>query len=172
MSPHKTLIVGLIVMGLLAAGAVIENWRDHHRMTKAERDVANLWLLALAVAFLVFVVMGAVAFPHDLARPELTPWFKRLQSHKGLCCDGSDALHLRDVDWERTKDGQHYRVRIPRRGEDMARAVQGETIETEWVDVPDDAVLEEPNRDGATLVWPLYGAMGTSIRCFMPGSMT
>jgi hypothetical protein len=29
-----------------------------------------------------------------------------------------------------------------------------------------------PNRDGATLVWPLYGAIGVSIRCFLPGTMT
>jgi hypothetical protein len=36
-------------------------------------------------------------------------------------------------------------------------------VETEWVYVPDDAVIDEPNRAKATLVWPLYGPMGVSI---------
>jgi hypothetical protein len=44
-------------------------------------------------------------------------------------------------------------------------------VETEWVYVPDDAVIDEPNRAKATLVWPLYGPMGVSIRCFIPGTM-
>jgi hypothetical protein len=39
-------------------------------------------------------------------------------------------------------------------------------------EVPDDAVITEPNRYGRTMVWPIKGALGISIRCFMPGSMT
>lgn len=132
---------------------------------KAERYLA---LLAVSIAALILFTAFA-AFAHDHARPDLTPWFKQLKSSKGYCCDGMDALHLRDVDWE-TKDG-HYRVRVPKSGEDMAKAVAGETVETEWVDVPDDAVLDVPNKDGATLVWPLYGYMGVSIRCFLPGTL-
>jgi len=50
----------------------------------------------------------------------------------------------------------HYRVRI----------------EGEWVDVPDEAVISEPNQIGRTMVWPIRGYMGLTIRCFMPGSMT
>ena len=38
------------------------------------------------------------------------------------------------------KDG-HYRVRI----------------EGDWVDVPEDAVITEPNRVGRTMVWPIRG---------------
>ena len=40
------------------------------------------------------------------------------------------------------------------------------------VDVPDEAVITEPNRIGRTMVWPIRGYLGLSIRCFMPGSMT
>jgi hypothetical protein len=29
-----------------------------------------------------------------------------------------------------------------------------------------------PNRAGRTMVWPLRGYLGLTIRCFMPGSMT
>ena len=35
-----------------------------------------------------------------------------------------------------------------------------------------EAVVAEPNRAGRTMVWPLYGYSGVTIRCFMPGSMT
>jgi hypothetical protein len=40
-----------------------------------------------------------------------------------------------------------------------------------WVDVPDEAVLTGSNKAGETLVWPLWGYHGVSVRCFMPGSM-
>ncbi len=41
-----------------------------------------------------------------------------------------------------------------------------------WIDVPDDAVITEPNRAGRTMVWPIRFDNQISIRCFMPGSMT
>jgi hypothetical protein len=53
------------------------------------------------------------------------------------------------------KDG-HYRVRL----------------DTNWYDVPDDAVIGEPNRAGKTMVWPYYSnGKLLYIRCFMPGDM-
>jgi hypothetical protein len=39
----------------------------------------------------------------------------------------------------RLEDG-HYRVRIQR----------------QWWDVPEQAVIKEPNRAGRTMVWPVY----------------
>jgi hypothetical protein len=42
----------------------------------------------------------------------------------------------------------------------------------EWILFPDEPVITEPNRAGQTMVWPLTGTLGTSIRCFLPGSMT
>jgi hypothetical protein len=46
-------------------------------------------------------------------------------------------------------------------------------IDGEWVVVPDNAVITEPNRVGRTMVWPIRdGVGGLYIRCFMPGSMT
>ena len=39
-------------------------------------------------------------------------------------------------------------------------------------DVPDDAVVIEPNRAGKTMVWPYYSdGKLIYIRCFMPGDM-
>ena len=39
------------------------------------------------------------------------------------------------------------------------------------IDVPDDALITEPNRVGRTMVWPLRFDGQILIRCFMPGSM-
>jgi len=85
----------------------------------------------------------------------LKPWFDHLASGKGLCCSMADGETVSDPDWD-SKDG-HYRVRL----------------EGGWINVPDDAVITEPNRYGRTMVWPVrYEGGGTIIRCFMPGSMT
>ena len=89
------------------------------------------------------------------ANSPLRPWFESLHSKRGEhCCADVDGIAISDVDWD-TTDG-HYRVRIG----------------GEWVDVSDDAVITEPNRAGRTMVWPLRGYSGLTIRCFMPGSMT
>ena len=72
-------------------------------------------------------------------------------------------MHLSEVDWE--INGNHYRVRVPTTSGGFARAMAGATnVETEWVYVPDEAVIDEPNRANVTLVWPLYGPMGVSVR--------
>lgn len=88
------------------------------------------------------------------ANSPLKPWFDSLKSGKGPCCSDADGYAVADPDWE-SKSG-HYRVRI----------------EGEWFDVPDDAVITEPNKAGRTMVWPIKGWGGMTIRCFMPGSMT
>jgi hypothetical protein len=106
--------------------------------------------LILALAFLC---LSQTAIAHDHNRPELDEWFNKLASSKGLCCSFADGEIVVDADWE-TKNGR-YRVRL----------------DGEWIDVPDDAVIGEPNLDGQTIVWPARGYLGTSIRCFMPGSM-
>jgi hypothetical protein len=86
--------------------------------------------------------------------PDMKAWFDGLRSGKGPCCSDADGSAVSDVDWE-TRNG-HYRVRI----------------DGGWVDVPDEALITEPNRIGRTMVWPIRGYLGVSIRCFMPGSMT
>jgi hypothetical protein len=88
------------------------------------------------------------------ANSPLKQWFDNLKSSKGLCCSMADGQSVADPDWD-SKDG-HYRVRL----------------ENNWIDVPDDALITEPNRAGRTMVWPLRFDGQISIRCFMPGSMT
>jgi hypothetical protein len=83
----------------------------------------------------------------------LKPWFDSLRSHLGPCCSDADGVAVSDPDWESHQG--HYRVRL----------------DGQWVEVPDEAVITEPNRAGRTMVWPVKTAFGISIRCFMPGSM-
>jgi hypothetical protein len=102
---------------------------------------------------LILVLLCSPALAHDASRPELNDWFNRLTSGRGLCCSFADGFAVSDVDWE--SKGGHYRVRL----------------ENIWIDVPDDAVITEPNRVGRTMVWPLRFDGQILIRCFMPGSM-
>ena len=103
-------------------------------------------------------MVGLAAQARDdgrFANSPLKGWFESLHSKGGgPCCADADGTALDDVDWE-TRDG-HYRVRI----------------QSDWIDVPNDTVITEPNRVGRTIVWPYYVGGRTLIRCFMPGSMT
>ena len=101
------------------------------------------------------VVGGGTAQARDdgrYANSPLKPWFESLGSKSGgKCCANADGIGLSDVDWD-AKDG-HYRVHL----------------KGEWVDVPDDTVIKQPNLTGRTIVWPHYLNGHPIIRCFMPG---
>jgi hypothetical protein len=107
----------------------------------------------MRIVLVFMLLLCTPALSHDPGRPELNEWFNRLASGRGLCCSFADGFAVSDVDWE-SKDG-HYRVRL----------------ENIWIDVPDDALITEPNRVGRTMVWPLLFDGQILIRCFMPGSM-
>ena len=111
---------------------------------------------SIAVIALAAVLAGNATARDDgrYTGSPLKPWFDTLKSAKGLCCSVADGFVVADPDWE-SKDG-HYRVRL----------------DGEWIMVPDDAVITEPNRAGRTMVWPVKGSLGISIRCFLPGSLT
>jgi hypothetical protein len=113
-------------------------------------------VLGFTFGVLVAAFAGAVQARDDgrYSQSPLKPWFDSLKSGKGPCCSDADGFAVSDPDWE-SRNG-HYLVRI----------------DNEWIEVPDDAVITEPNRVGRTMVWPIKGSLGISIRCFMPGSMT
>ena len=114
-------------------------------------------VFGLSVSMLAASLVGSVA-ARDLdgryANSPLKSWFDHLASGKGLCCSMADGESVADPDWD-SKEG-HFRVRL----------------ENNWVDVPDDAVITEPNRAGRTMVWPIRYDGQILVRCFMPGSMT
>jgi hypothetical protein len=114
--------------------------------------------LTIGFAVLLLALASHLGHARDpdgrYANSPLKQWFDSLRSGKGPCCSDADGSALADIDWE--SKGGHYRVRL----------------DGEWIDVPDEAVITEPNRIGRTMVWPLRGYLGLTIRCFMPGSMT
>ena len=63
-------------------------------------------------------------------------------------------------------------MRFLRRPVWYSRFNRNHRLENNWIDVPDDALITEPNRVGRTMVWPLRFDGQILIRCFMPGSMS
>ena len=110
------------------------------------------------------MLIAALIAIHAQGHPGLDNWFNNLRSEKGPCCSFVDGFTVEDPDWE-SNDG-HYRVRLPR---------EKDGKEMMWVDVPDEAVIKQPNLYGRTIVWPFWNKVPIShpfIRCFIPGSMT
>jgi hypothetical protein len=149
-----TLAALMTVLGLLVAA------RAH---SGPQSSFASL---LIAIGILIAFIGAAFARDRDgrYAQSPLKPWFDSLRSGKGPCCSDADGYALADVDWESA--GARYRVRIPRSNDPVDKNIMV------WVDVPEDAVITEPNRAGRTMVWPIWGYQGPTIRCFMPGSMT
>ncbi|WJR81755.1 hypothetical protein [Bradyrhizobium sp. NP1] len=138
------------------------------RYVAARRAMSSL---RIATVLVTVAVVGDLVHARDRGQfantsPELKAWFDGLRSGKGPCCSDADGTAISDADWE-SRQG-HYRVRIPR----YDSTIEGQKQELVWIDVPDEAVISEPNRVGRTMVWPIYGYLGVTIRCFMPGSMT
>lgn len=106
---------------------------------------------------LVLLLLSAPALARDDGRYANSPlkgWFDSLRSGKGPCCSDADGHVVKDADWKSENGG--FRV----------------FLEGEWRDVPKDAVITVPNLYGRTMVWPIRGQDGMTIRCFMPGPMT
>ena len=139
-----------------SGGHVPRRYIESNDHEAARRHRAGRWKIALAIGAVLLACGPGQARDPDgrYANSPLKQWFDSLKSRKGPCCSDADGSAVSDVDWE-SKDGR-YRVRI----------------EGEWHEVPEDAVITEPNRVGRTMVWPIKGYLGLTIRCFMPGSMT
>ena len=147
-----------------SGGATPGLWTDddgENRGLENPQDRSGRWsaLLIICLAVLLLGVASRLGYAGDRgqfanANPELRAWFNGLKSQKGPCCSDADGSAISDADWE--SGNGHYRVRI----------------DGEWVNVPDEAIITEPNRIGRTMVWPIRdGVGGLYIRCFMPGSM-
>lgn len=114
-----------------------------------------VWVL---VFLLAAIAMIAVAFAHDdgqFADSPLKSWFDQLASGKGMCCSFADGVSIKDVDWDTAGPNNSYRARL----------------NGQWINVPDAAVVTEPNKFGPAVVWPYQDMNGvTQIRCFLPGA--
>lgn len=144
-------IAALIISGLICFANMM---RSSPGPFEGRGGIVIVWI-AVALCWLWWG-LDRPAFGHDHNRPGLDSWYSGLKSGKGPCCGGPtvDAKTLDGPEWE-AKNGR-YRV----------------FIDGAWMDVPDDAVLTDPNKDGRALVWPTWSDGKRTIRCFMPGSMT
>lgn len=119
-------------------------------MSGRATNATILAVLLMVVGLIIGVVVCLMATPapaHDSARPDLDKWFASLRNkNKYLCCDKQEAKET-----EYDMRGNHYWV----------------PVNGVWMEVPDDAVVKGPNRDGAALLW-LDGL--DHIRCFMPSA--
>lgn len=124
------------------------------------------WVIVVAVVILA--ALGRPAHPRYVgAEPiqfsqEIQDWIKGLRSgqQRSPCCDLSDGDFTQ----------QDLRVGADGRTHFFA------TVEGEWVEVPDDAIVREPNRIGRPIVWVtrwmgLEGKPVTFVRCFLPGAL-
>jgi hypothetical protein len=121
-----------------------------------------------AILGAAFMVLTSVAAARDDGRyqnvdPTLKAWVKSLTDKKGNgCCDTADGYPA-EVEWD--NDTGHYRVRIAPRND----------LKAEWYEVPEEAIIEKPNRLGYAMVWwyPSFladGRLVAKIRCFIPGA--
>lgn len=113
----------------------------------------------LVAAMILVTCFSTAAMARDPdgshANDPLRKWFDSLASGKGLCCSFADGVSIEGVDWDTGGPDGGYRVRL----------------KGEWIDVPPNAIVKEPNRYGPAVVWPYQDVDGeTQIRCFLPGA--
>lgn len=133
----------------------------------------RIWLL---VVLLIAVIALILFLPRAHARDDgqwknksLHNWFDKLQSNKGLCCSFADGVKVEDPDWrlDSSQDCQPIMYEGKPEGAQSAYCVK---LNGTWFRVPERALVTEPNKFGAAVVWPYQGASGQGIRCFMPGT--
>jgi hypothetical protein len=122
------------------------------------RILGKLLLIAILtwVVITALIALGAARDDGRYAQFPLKQWFDSLHSKKGYCCSDADG---QKTDYEISVDGagkRHY-----------AAPIDGVLTE-----VPDDAVLDAPNRtpEGSAMKW-IYIANGRKqFKCFLPAA--
>ena len=116
------------------------------------RYLAVVIASVVCLVCLLFILLPA--FARNDGRYDDNPlrkWFDGLRNQKNFpCCEQSDGLRLEDPDWRTEQDGS-YSVRL----------------EGQWVPVPPEAVLTEPNKVTYSVVWRFQGR----ITCFLVGPL-
>ncbi len=135
-------------------------------------------LLAICVLGSLLGIVPVLAHDAQMRQSMVSDWMNNLQSKKGICCTANEGATVKDVDWT-VAEGQtctmtpiEEAMKNPSHGKYCVR------IEGTWWYVPDAAVIEESNKYGPAVVWPIWGSHRggpktvDGIRCFMPGAFT
>jgi hypothetical protein len=123
------------------------------------------WRRTLIIGVVLAALTPATVGARDngqFANSSLKSWFNNLASAKGLCCSFADGKSIADVDWDT----------VPVAGADGDVAVRYRVrIDGQWIVVPPEALITEPNRYGPAVAWPYNDSTGAIlIRCFLPGA--
>jgi hypothetical protein len=122
----------------------------------------KLALLAILSGLACATLMLSSVVPRILARdsgqfkdidPKVRQWFREQKSPKtgGYCCNESDGTYAE----EELREG-HYWTRF-------------EQSNGKWIPVPDEVVIQDPNRNGAPVAWWYLENGILQIRCYAPG---
>lgn len=148
-----------------------------HGLMPSHRDWSEyVAVVAMSISIILLVVLlwvglatkasGREHYPGQYAQvdPKTRQWFRdqKVPGSDIKCCSEADGVFA-----EEEIRGTHYWVRfVAKQYNDGAPTTE---IESGWMQVPDEAVIHEPNRHGAAVVW--WGWQDRLfIRCFIPGA--
>jgi hypothetical protein len=129
----------------------------HRGLLRREKRARDRAIRAALLALVIFA--GFIAVAHT----DTMDVGQQYQSKRSVCCNEFDGRPPEAI-WD-LSDGSvpnvHYRV----------------MLEGQWVNVPDEAVLDVPNKFGVAVVWYSLtrgsdgGQKSFFIRCFLPGQL-
>lgn len=105
--------------------------------------------LYLAFALLIAPSLTLAKDDGRYAQSPLKSWFDSLRSGKGPCCSDADG---EETEYQ-IRNGRYW---IP--------------VEGVMIEVPDAALLTQPNRFGRPMKWLFMENGKKAIRCFIPGA--
>jgi len=119
-------------------------------------SITVLLLLLFYLFTLVMAAQGRELYPgqYALVPQHIQDWFKSQKNPKGEpCCSVADGTYA-----EEDVRGDYYWTRFQ-----TAFGI------TEWMPVPDSALIRGPNPNGSAVVWYYFQDGKPVIRCFIPG---
>ena len=113
------------------------------------------WRVVLVASILICPAIARDDGRFNHLPVDLRDWFRSQQSPVSgeRCCDEADGTYVE----EDIREG-HYWVRW--------------STVWQWQRVPDEVIINGPNRVGLPVVWWHYDHLGVRIRCFVPGGKT
>jgi hypothetical protein len=106
---------------------------------------------ALALLLILIIPASARDTGQWSGKPiEAQNFYKSLHSRSGfLCCDDADGD---DVQYD-TREGKYWVY-----------------LDNQWIEVPDNALVDQPNPYGHARAWTYHEDGEIKIRCFLPGA--
>lgn len=152
---------------------------DHDDLIQVACAMILLCLIVILMGLGLHAAFGRTLYPGQWAQvdPAERAWFKAQKSPQtGVpCCDESDGTYAE----EDLREG-HYWTRFAWKRCTYQGALvppstppwngmECEDVIADWMPVPDEVVIHNPNRHGAPVVWWSVDGAKPYIRCYAPG---